>query len=125
MKIILTTLLTLSTLALPMSAPACKILLQEQEEIPAVHAETILVLQYHKTHRNCALPLSTIKVTPDGMTILSATAWDEISAGTFQRKFKVRIESSDCSLKISRPCPKGGLNEKIVVQVRREEPSGE
>jgi hypothetical protein len=123
MKTIIT-MLALSTLVLPISAPACKILLQAQEEIPAVHAETLLVLQYHKTHRNCAIPLSTIKVTPDGMIILSATAWEEVSAGTFQRKFKVRIESSDCSLKISRPCPKGGLNEKIVVQVRSGELSG-
>ena len=40
-------LLILSALMFPFSARACKIFLQEPEEIPAVHEETVLVVEYH------------------------------------------------------------------------------
>jgi hypothetical protein len=117
MKTILT-LLSLSALALPLSAGACKIFLQEPGEAPAVHAETVLVVEYHQSHRNCPLTLSTIQVKAEGLTILSATSWEETGTRTFLRKFKVRIDAPDCALNIKRECPKGGLDEKLVVKTR-------
>jgi len=115
MKIMLT-ILTLSALAFPFSSQACEIFLQEPEKAPAVHTETVLVLEYHQSHRNCPLPLSTIKVKAEGMTILSATPWEETGTRTFLRKFNVRIDAPDCALNIKRSCQKGGLDEKLVVQ---------
>jgi hypothetical protein len=112
------TILTLSLLLLSPSSRACRIFLQELGEIPAVHSETTLVLEYGRTHRNCSLSLSAIKVTAEGMTILSSTSWKETGAQSFQRKFKVRIDSADCALKIRRPCPKGGLDEKLIIKIR-------
>jgi hypothetical protein len=117
MKIILT-ILILSALMLPSSARACKIVLQELEEVPAVNSETTLVVEYHQTHRNCSLPLSTIKVKAEGLTILSETPWEETGPNAFQRTFNVKIDESDCALKVSRSCSKGGLREKLSVQTR-------
>lgn len=117
MKIILT-ILVLSALILPSSVRACEIVLQEPGEVPAVHTETTLVVEYHQTHRNCSLPLSTIKVKAEGMTILSETSWEETGPNAFQRTFKVKIDESDCALKVSRSCSKGGLREKLSVQTR-------
>jgi hypothetical protein len=117
MKIILT-ILILSALMLPSSARACEIVLREPGEVPAVDEETTLVVEYHQTHRNCSLPLRTIKVKAEGMTILSETSWEETGPNAFQRTFKVKIDRSDCALRISRSCSKGGLKEKLSVQTR-------
>lgn len=117
MKIILT-ILILSALMLPSSARACEIVLREPGEVPAVHTETTLVMEYHQTHRNCSLPLSTIKVKAEGMTILSATSWEETGANTFQCTFNVKIDEADCALRVRRSCLKGGMSEKLSVRTR-------
>ena len=118
MKTILT-ILTLSALMLPSSARACKIFLQEQEQAAVVDSETVLVVEYTQSHRKCPLSLDTIKFKAKGMTILSATSWEEIDAKTFQRKFKVKINKPDCVLEVKRSCDKGGLDEKLVVQTQK------
>ncbi|MEI7850731.1 MAG: hypothetical protein WCH86_02765 [Kiritimatiellales bacterium] len=117
-KFIALTILILSALMLPSSARACEIVLQELEEVPAVNSETTLVVEYHQIHRNCSQPLSTIKFKAKGMTILSETSWEETGPNAFQRKFEVKIDESDCSLKVNRSCLKGGLNQKLSVKTQ-------
>ncbi len=114
---------TLCTALLLLSAPvrACKIDLEQSNSRPALNEETVLILEYQQTHRNCREPISSIKIEADGMTILGATDWEEIGKGTFQRKLKVKITEDDCSLQVTRSCPKGGLDEDLKVRVASED----
>lgn len=113
---------TLCAALLLLSAPvrACEIELEQSNSRPAVNEETVLILEYQQSHRNCRE--SPINIEADGMTILGATDWEETGRRTFQRKLKVKITEDDCSLQVTRSCRKDdGLNETLKVRVASED----
>lgn len=53
--------------------------------------EVVVTVQVKHSHRVCRLPINETTYEPDGVTILAATDWKEISAGVFTRKMKLRV----------------------------------
>lgn len=114
---------TLCAALLLLSAPvrACKIEMEQSDSRPAVNEETVLILEYQQSHRNCRESVRSINIEPDGMTILGATDWEETGKRTFQRKLKVKITEDDCSLQVTLSCRKDGLDETLKVRVASED----
>jgi hypothetical protein len=76
----------------PVIASACEIdieILENKKEI--YHKGDVLIVKVKVilTHRQCPEGINTTKFSYEGIKVLGATKWNEISKGTFERKFNL------------------------------------
>lgn len=107
MALLITTLFT--TIGL-----ACEIKMTitgEKKELYNQGDEVIVEAVVIYTHRVCELTLSDTKFTADGLKILGATPWKEISPGTYTRQLKIQVlkdSKKEGTIKVERSCKKEG-----------------
>jgi len=76
-----------------------------------IDEEIVLKIIIHNTHRTCPEDINKVKFEENGIKILSATRWSETDNGVFERKLKLKVESSKngkASVKVIRTCDKEG-----------------
>jgi hypothetical protein len=93
---------------------ACDIEMEIVDNIRSKYSpgdELVIKVTIHFTHRNCPEGIESTKFTSEGLKILGATKWTEVSSGVFERKLKVRIDESmngSALLNAVRKCDKDG-----------------
>lgn len=104
---------------------ACKIeytIIDKKETLYKVNDELIIEIKIVLTHRVCPVSLKETKFKYQGIEIVGATAWKQISAMEYTRKIKIKIvedKKNRCQITASRTCDhEGGLG-TIIIQ--REE----
>ncbi|MCU7549304.1 hypothetical protein OCK74_09270 [Chitinophagaceae bacterium LB-8] len=93
------------------STPAKKAVYQAGEEL-------VIVVHVTKSHRNCRVDINETTYETDGLKILSATDWKELSAGVWERKMKVKVTGNmkgKPSLYVRRKCSKENSEGFIVL----------
>ena len=71
--------------------------------------EVVLIVTVTHSHRVCKLEIDETKFVTEGLKILAATDWKEISNGVFQRKMKLQVLGSSNGklvFKATRKCSK-------------------
>jgi len=104
-------------------AKACEIefeVVGNKKDVYQTGDEIIVKVHVVFTHRVCPEGIESTRFIYEGMKILGATKWEEISSGTYERKLKIKIEESSPDglvLKAIRTCDKeGGIgNIKFIV----------
>ncbi len=95
-------------------ARACDIEMEIVDNIRSKYSpgdELVIKVSVHLTHRNCPEGIESTRFTSEGLKILGATKWVEVSSGVFERKLKVRIDESmngSALLNAVRKCDKDG-----------------
>lgn len=95
-------------------AEACEIefeVIGNKKDVYQAGDEIIVKIDVVFTHRVCPEGIEATKFKYEGMKILGATKWEEITSGTFERKLKIKIEKADPEglvLKAIRTCDKDG-----------------
>jgi hypothetical protein len=97
-----------------MAARACDIEMEIIDNIRSKYSpgdELVIKVVVHLTHRNCPEGIESTRFTSEGLKILGATKWTEVSSGVFERKLKIRIDESmngSALLNAVRKCEKDG-----------------
>ena len=100
---------------------ACEISFKlPDEEVKVYNVDDILVVEVELvfTHRICPIALKDTKFTYEGVKILGATPWKEVSPMKYTRKLKIQITENKKNMsKISaiRSCDKEGGFGSIVI----------
>lgn len=104
-------LLLLILLGIQLIGKACDITLTlsdaSRKASYKVKDEIVVLVTVKHTHRVCKLPIEETTYEPDGVKILAATDWKEVSAGQWTRKIKLEVtgkESRKRSFAVRRKC---------------------
>lgn len=71
------------------------------------------------THRNCHNSLQNTEFEVEGLKILGATEWEQLSSRTWERKFKIEVigdKDGELEFKTIRKCNKGGGNGELNLK---------
>lgn len=111
-------LLTTSALAL-----ACDITIAldkpSKKQLYKPGDEVVLLITVKQSHRRCTESMDKTAYEPTGLKILAATDWKETSAGTWERKMKLKvIGTADGHLmfNVSRSCSKEDSSSTIEMK---------
>lgn len=100
--------------SMPSFVNACEMdfkIIGEKKSVYRMGDEVIVKLTVFLTHRNCPEGIQSTKFKSNGMKILSATKWDEVSGGVWERKLKLKIEGTgkgNLTINATRTCDKEG-----------------
>lgn len=98
----------------PQQTKACEIefeILKGKKEVYNVGDTIIVKIQVKLTHRSCPVKLKKTKFKLNGMKVLKATKWKQLSSMDYVRKLKVTItgaEGNKVSINAIRECEKDG-----------------
>lgn len=103
------------------SSLACNITITTSGEKQAykVGEEVLINVQVKLIHHNCERAIKDTKFTYEGLKIISATEWKEVSPGTFTRQVKAQIiESSKAEAKLTaqRTCDRDGGRCSVTIK---------
>jgi hypothetical protein len=114
-KWILGLLLTLFFVTMmPQKADACEIeyeILKGKKEVYNVGDTIIIKVKVALTHRSCPIALKDTKFKLNGMKVLQATSWKQLSSMKFERKLKIIItgaKGNKVTINTIRECEKDG-----------------
>jgi hypothetical protein len=114
-KWILGLLLTLFFVTMmPQKADACEIeyeILKGKKEVYNVGDTIIIKVKVALTHRSCPIALKDTKFKLNGMKVLQATPWKQLSSMKFERKLKIIItgaKGNKVTINTIRECEKDG-----------------
>lgn len=71
------------------------------------------------THRNCHNSIQNTEFEVQGLKILGATKWKQLSSRTWERKFKIEVigdKDGELEFKTIRKCNKGGGTEDLNLK---------
>ncbi len=92
---------------------ACEIEIEidaaSKKEVYKPNDEVVVMVTITHDHRKCELKNSDTDYSTEGVKILSATDWKELSDGSFQRKMKLQIlgsKNGKSVFKVIRNCTK-------------------
>ena len=101
-------------MAIPQKASACEIeyeILKGKKETYTVGDTIIVKVKVALTHRSCPVALKDTKFKLNGMKVLQATSWKQLSSMKFERKLKIVItgaKGNKVSINTIRECEKDG-----------------
>lgn len=111
-KLILSILFAAVLLALtPRQIDACEIdfkIIKGKKEVYTVGDQIIVKVHVALTHRSCPVALKKTKFKLNGMKVLGATKWKQLSSMDYERKLKIKITGNDVTLNAIRECDKDG-----------------
>lgn len=73
--------------------------------------EFVITVKLTLTHRVCPVAPKDTKFKPDGLKVVGATEWKEVSTGVFTRQVKVQVlesKNKKVTLSATRTCDKEG-----------------
>jgi hypothetical protein len=73
--------------------------------------ELVLNVKLILNHRNCPIAIKDTKFKMDGVSMVAATDWKEVSPGVFTRQLKMKVNADNkqkISLSATRTCEKEG-----------------
>jgi hypothetical protein len=83
--------------------------------------EIVVKLKVEKTHRNCKKSIEETEIKTNGAEITSATKWNQVSPGVWERKLKIKItnpKSGKATINAERTCDKDGGNATLTLTVK-------
>ncbi len=83
--------------------------------------ELVVKLTIETTHRNCKQAISNTKINTNGAEIKSATNWNEVKPGVWERKLKVKItnpKSGRATINAERTCDKDGGQATLTLKAK-------
>ncbi|MGQ8337368.1 hypothetical protein ACUNWD_12525 [Sunxiuqinia sp. A32] len=108
---------------LPSVITACEIeykILENEKEYYQKGDVLVVKVKVIYTHKQCPEGIDATKFSFDGLKVLGATKWKQITSNEFERKFKIEV-SKDSSKKLVfgtvRKCDKEGGAGSIKLQV--------
>ncbi len=107
----------------PTGVPACEIDVTIHGESSTSYKTgdiVILKVDVFLTHRNCPEDIDATEFQTQGMDILGATKWTEVSNNHFERLVKVEItasESSEAIFHTKRTCSKEGGSDYLKLNL--------
>lgn len=96
------------------SASACEIdfnVVGDKKDKYEKNEELIIKVTVFYTHRNCPEGIDATKFKTNGIKVVQATKWKEITSGTWERKLKVKIidtSKGEVTINATRTCDKEG-----------------
>jgi len=73
--------------------------------------EFVINVKLTLTHRNCAVAAAQTKFKTDGINVVSATPWKEVTPGIWTRQVKVKVQQGNknkVTLTATRTCDRDG-----------------
>ena len=107
----------------PATVSACEIevTVQEASDNSYTAGDTVILkVAVFLTHRNCPEGIDATQFTAQGMEVLGATQWTEVSHNRFERLVKVRItadEGDEAIFETQRTCSKEGGYDSLTLPV--------
>ncbi len=98
----------------PKQSKACEIefeVLKGKKEVYSVGDTIIVKVQVKLTHRSCPVKLKKTKFKLNGMKVLKATRWKQLSSMVYVRKLQITItgtKGNKVSINAIRECEKDG-----------------
>lgn len=105
------------------SSLACDIKITVPNNAKAVYSvddEVVFKVSIFLPHRNCPVKIDQTKYKIDGLKVLGASQWKNVSNGLYERFIKVKLlptDKGESSLHVQRVCEKEGGYGYITLKV--------
>jgi len=103
------------------NASACEIefeVIEGEKEVYAVGDVIIVKITVTFTHRICPEGIKATKFKTNGLKVIGAKEWDEVSHGVFERELKIKVtgnEDGEVTINAIRTCDKTGGSGSLTL----------